>query len=211
MEEKSYRTVKGPAEGEFTERKSRFIGAIAPVKTEEEAQAFLQEVRARHREARHNCFAYVLRDNNTQRFSDDGEPQGTAGKPILEVLLREKLTDVAVVVTRYFGGVLLGTGGLYRAYSEGCRLAVEAAEKLMMHPATELLIPMDYAFYGKLQYLLPDYKTVILDTDFGEEVTQKLMIPTVRLPALLRDITEASAGSVHPEVTGERFWPFPET
>ena len=211
MEEKSYRTVKGPAEGEFTERKSRFIGAIAPVKTEEEAQAFLQEVRTRHREARHNCFAYVLRDNNIRRFSDDGEPQGTAGKPILEVLLREELTDVAVVVTRYFGGILLGTGGLYRAYTEGCRLAVEAAEKLMMHPAAELTIPMDYAFYGKLQYLLPDYKTVILDTDFGEEVTQKLMIPSVRLPALLRDITEASAGTVHPKVTGERFYPFPET
>lgn len=210
MASESYRTIKAPAEAEFIERKSRFIGAIAPVKTEEEAQEFLREVRTRHREATHNCFAYVLRENHLQRFSDDGEPQGTAGKPILEVLLRENLTDVVVVVTRYFGGILLGAGGLLRAYTEGCKIAVDAAETLIMHPATELLVPMDYSYYGKLQYLLPNYQTVILDTDFGEGVTQKLMIPTARLAALLHDITETSAATVTPEILGERFYPFPD-
>lgn len=105
----SYRTIAAPAEDEFIEKKSRFIGYIAPVTTEQEAAAFIESVRARHREARHNCYAYRLRQNNLARFSDDGEPSGTAGRPILEVLQREDLTDVCVVVTRYFGGILLGT------------------------------------------------------------------------------------------------------
>ena len=108
----SYRTIAAPAEDEFIEKKSRFIGYIAPVTTEQEAAAFIESVRTRHREARHNCYAYRLRQNNLARFSDDGEPSGTAGRPILEVLQREDLTDVCVVVTRYFGGIKLGAGGL---------------------------------------------------------------------------------------------------
>ena len=149
----SYRTIAAPAEDEFIEKKSRFIGYIAPVTTEQEAAAFIESVRARHREARHNCYAYRLRQNNLARFSDDGEPSGTAGRPILEVLQREDLTDVCVVVTRYFGGILLGTGGLARAYTQGCKIAVAAAGVLCMYPAVECTLSADYGFYGKLQNL----------------------------------------------------------
>ena len=210
METSGYRTPAAAVSAEFIERKSRFIGTILPVKTEEEALAALAGVRARYRDATHNCFAYVLRQNHLQRFSDDGEPQGTAGRPILEVLLREKLTDVCVVVTRYFGGILLGAGGLTRAYAAGCKCAVDAAEILDMRPATELRLTVDYSFYGKLQYLLPDYAALILDTEFGGEITQRLMLPSERLPALCKALEEASAGTVTPEITGERFYPFPE-
>lgn len=210
MAETSYRTIRAPASDEFTERKSRFIGYICPVTTEAEALAFLEEIRKKHRDATHNCYAYLLREGHLQRFSDDAEPSGTAGRPILEVLLREGLTDVCVVVTRYFGGILLGAGGLVRAYTQGCKCAVDAAEVLVMHPAAELTVTMDYAFYGKLQYLLPAYGTVILGTDFGENVTQRLMLKTEKLPAFCKAVEEASSAGVVPQVTGERFFPFPQ-
>ena len=143
MQAKSYRTVAAPAQDEFTEKKSRFIGFIAPVTTEQEAAEFVEEIRARHREARHHCYAYLLRQGNLSRFSDDGEPSGTAGRPILEVLQREELTDVCVVVVRYFGGILLGTGGLARAYPQVCNLAVAAAEILSPHPTLDSPRPAD--------------------------------------------------------------------
>lgn len=210
MAEISYRTIRAAASDEFTERKSRFIGYISPASTETEALAFLEEIRKKHRNATHNCYAYVLREGHLQRFSDDAEPSGTAGRPILEVLLREGLTDVCVVVTRYFGGILLGAGGLVRAYTQGCKCAVEAAEVLAMHAATELSVTMDYAFYGKLQYLLPNYGTIILDAAFGESITQRLMLKTERLPAFCKALEEASSAGVTPEFLGECYYPFPE-
>lgn len=206
----SYRTIAAPAEDEFVEKKSRFIGYIAPVCTEQEAAAFIETIRACHREARHNCYAYRLRQNNLARFSDDGEPSGTAGRPILEVLQREDLTDVCVVVTRYFGGILLGTGGLARAYTQGCKIAVAAAEVLAMHPAVECTITADYGFYGKLQNLLPQYGAVLLDTAFEGEVTVRFMLRQERLSPFARALEELSAGGLAPTLLSESYYPFPE-
>ena len=203
------RTAAAPAEYEFTLKKSRFIGYIAPVTTEQEAAAFIESVRTRHREARHNCYAYRLRQNNLARFSDDGEPSGTAGRPILEVLQREELTDVCVVVTRYFGGILLGTGGLARAYTQGCKMAVAAAEILPMHPAAECTLTADYGFYGKLQNLLPQYGAVTLDTAFEGDVTVRFMLRQEQLPPFAKALEEQSAGSLVPTVLAEKYYPFP--
>jgi len=127
-----YRTIKYEADDSFVERRSRFIGYAKPVTTNEEAVAFINEIKAKHWDATHNVYAYVLRDGQIRRYSDDGEPQGTAGIPVLDVLLKENLTDLVVVVTRYFGGVLLGAGGLVRAYSHGAKIAVVAAKMINM-------------------------------------------------------------------------------
>lgn len=205
-----YQTIRQRAEAEFTERRSRFIGTIAPVQSEAEAIAFLEEMRTRYRDATHNCYAYCLRQGNLQRFSDDGEPSGTAGRPILEVLHHSGLTDVCVVVTRYFGGVLLGTGGLARAYTEGCKIAVEAAEVLRMHPAVAVSLTVDYAFYGKLQNLLPAYGAVVTDTAFAESITQQFMLKAERLPALQKALEEASGGSISPTAGQQLYYPFPQ-
>lgn len=210
MPEHSYRTVAAPAQDEFIEKKSRFIGYIAPVATERQAADFIESVRACHREARHNCYAYRLRQNNLARFSDDGEPSGTAGRPILEVLQREDLTDVCVVVTRYFGGILLGTGGLARAYTQGCKIAVSAAEILCMHPAVECTLTVDYSFYGKLQNLLPQYGAVTLDTAFEGDIIVRFVLRQEQLRPFSRALEEASAGALVPTVLGEKYCPFPE-
>ena len=186
----SYRTIAAPAEDEFIEKKSRFIGYIAPVTTEQEAAAFIESVRARH--------------------PDDGEPSGTAGRPILEVLQREDLTDVCVVVTRYFGGILLGTGGLARAYTQGCKIAVAAAGVLCMYPAVECTLSADYGFYGKLQNLLPQYGAVLLDTAFEGEVTVRFMLRQEALSPFSKALEELSAGSLAPTVQSESYYPFPE-
>ncbi|MCI8652935.1 MAG: YigZ family protein [Angelakisella sp.] len=205
-----YRTVEAPAQDEFVEKKSRFIGHIAPVRTEEEAVAFLNSVRERHREATHNVYAYILRDNQLMRFSDDGEPQGTAGKPVLEVVLREGLVDVAVVVTRYFGGVLLGAGGLVRAYAQGAKTAVDAARVLNMQPAAVLELDMGYDFYGKATYILPGHEIQVLDSVFAEGVRLRLLCKAARLPAFTRELTELSSGTVAPLVLEEKFAHFPQ-
>ena len=125
-----YKTVKKGAYDEFVEKKSRFIGYVKPVTTEDEAIEFVNAVRKKHSDATHNCYAYIVRENNIMRYSDDGEPAGTAGMPILDVLRKEDLTDVCVVVTRYFGGTLLGTGGLVRAYTKGAQVGLDAAERI---------------------------------------------------------------------------------
>lgn len=205
-----YRTIEAPAQDEFVEKKSRFIGQIAPVSTEEEAVAFVNSIRERHREATHNVYAYVLRQNQLMRFSDDGEPQGTAGKPVLEVVLREKLVDVAVVVTRYFGGILLGAGGLVRAYAQGAKTAVDAARVLNMQPAAVLELDMGYDFYGKATYILPGHEVQVLDSVFAEGVRLRLLCKAARLPAFTRELTELSSGTVAPLVLEEKFAHFPE-
>jgi len=198
-----YVTIADYATDEFVERKSRFIGHIMPVKTEEEALGFLAKIRAENREARHNVFAYILRDLGIKRMSDDGEPQGTGGVPVLEVLEREGLTDVCVVVTRYFGGILLGTGGLVRAYSHGAKIAVDAARKMHMNPCTILTMQFGYDWYGKIGYILPQYNAQTLESDFGAEVSMKIMMTSDKVPAFLKDVQELSSAQVVPKIVEE--------
>ena len=205
-----YRTIEAPARDEFTERRSRFIGHIAPVATDEEAVAFVNAIREQHREATHNVYAYVLRQDQLTRFSDDGEPQGTAGKPVLEVVLREGLVDVAVVVTRYFGGILLGAGGLVRAYAQGAKTAIDAARVLNMQPAALVELDMGYDFYGKATYILPQYEVQVTDSRFEEGVRLQLLCKTSRLAALTHQLRELSSGTVAPVILDERFAHFPE-
>lgn len=205
-----YRTIEAPARDEFTERRSRFIGHIAPVGTDEEAVAFVNAIREQHREATHNVYAYVLRQDQLTRFSDDGEPQGTAGKPVLEVVLREGLVDVAVVVTRYFGGILLGAGGLVRAYAQGAKTAIDAARVLNMQPAALVELDMGYDFYGKATYILPQHEVQVTDSRFEEGVRLQLLCKTSRLTALTHQLRELSSGTVAPVILDERFAHFPE-
>ena len=205
-----YRTIEAPARDEFIERRSRFIGHIAPVATDEEAVAFVNAIREQHREATHNVYAYVLRQDQLTRFSDDGEPQGTAGKPVLEVVLREGLVDVAVVVTRYFGGILLGAGGLVRAYAQGAKTAIDAARVLNMQPAALVELDMGYDFYGKATYILPQYEVQVTDSRFEEGVRLQLLCKASRLAALTHQLRELSSGTVAPVILEERFAHFPE-
>lgn len=208
MAGEEYTTVAAPALGEFEEKRSRFIGEIAPASTPEEAAAFLDQVRARHREATHHCYAYLLR-GGACRFSDDGEPSGTAGRPMLEVLQREGVVDVVAVVTRYFGGTLLGAGGLVRAYAQGAKTALDAARRVVMRPAAVVALDADYHQYGKLTHLLPRHGVRVLDTQFGAGVTLTLLLPRERLEGLAREVGELSAGTVIPLVLEEKMAHFP--
>ena len=196
MAQKDYRTIKDFATDQFIERKSRFIGYIAPVSTEEEAQAFVARISKEHRDATHNVYAYVLRKDNISRCSDNGEPQGTAGVPTLDVLLKEGLTDVCCVVTRYFGGTLLGTGGLVRAYSHAAKIAVDAAQIMNMTTCATVMVECSYSFYGKLTYMLPDYNVLVKDTSFTDTVTLTLQMKESGRVAFEKALTEASNGQV---------------
>lgn len=191
-----YYTISAPAKDSFIEKRSEFIGHIAPVTTNDEAVDFINSIKAQHRKAKHNVYAYILRQDNISRYSDDGEPQGTGGMPVLEVLKKRGLTDVCVVVTRYFGGILLGGGGLVRAYSHAASLACNAADTMHMCLCHRLRITADYSLYGKISYLLPNYATVILDSDFGSEISIELLVLNEKLEALRADLIEASNGAV---------------
>lgn len=200
----SYRTILEYAQAEFTERKSRFIGHIAPCRSEDEAQGFLAQINRQHRDATHNVFAYRLR-SGAERCSDNGEPQGTAGLPTLDVIQREDIVDVCVVVTRYFGGILLGTGGLVRSYGHAAKLALDAAHVVTMCPCVIALVECDYSFYGKLSYYLSDSDILVKDTEFGAAVTMLLQMKKERFPGFRKELTELSNGQVAAELMEEKF------
>ena len=191
-----YKTVYEPAKDSFVERKSEFIGHIAPVKTNEQAVDFINSIKAQHRKARHNVYAYILRDGNITRYSDDGEPQGTGGVPVLDVLQKEGLCDVCVVVTRYFGGILLGGGGLVRAYSHACKLAVDAARIMIMRECSQITVKCDYSFYGKITYVLPDYDVKIKSENFADDVEVTLFVKSELADALKEKLTDLSNGKI---------------
>ncbi len=191
-----YTTLAGYGEDEFVEKRSRFIGYAAPAATEEEATAFIASIRERHREASHNVYAYVLRDRQIKRYSDDGEPQGTAGLPVLDVLQKAGIVDAVVVVTRYFGGTLLGAGGLVRAYTQGAAIGVQAARPKVMSPCTILEMDIDYAQYGKITYILPKYHTVTLNADFGVAVKLRVLIKDRFLAGFQKELTELTSATV---------------
>jgi len=208
MVEKSYFVPAGRCRTEFTERKSRFITTIALVKTVEEAEAFIAEIKAEFPDATHNCAAYRIRDPLVERFFDDGEPGGTAGMPMLDVLKKQELFDVAVVVTRYFGGILLGAGGLVRAYSRGAADGVAAAGTAMMEMGTQLKISCAYSLYDRLQRMSELQRAEILDTAFGADVTVEVMLRSAEVEPLTKALADLSAGTATLTVTDERFHPF---
>lgn len=203
-----YRTVKEFNNDEYIVKRSRFIGYAKPVRTVDEANAFIAEIKSKHWDATHNVYAYILRDGGIKRYSDDGEPQGTAGVPVLDVLEKEGLTDTAVVVTRYFGGVLLGGGGLVRAYSHSAKIAVESAKIITMALCLDLEINCDYTFYGKLGAFLAGEGAVILNTQFTDEVKVIFRIKSEFQDQINKKITELSFGKITPRVIAENFCEF---
>lgn len=192
----NYFTVSEVAKASFIEKKSEFIGCISPVKTNDEAVEFINSVKAQHRKARHNVYAYILRNDNISRYSDDGEPQGTAGVPVLEVLRKRELTDVCIVVTRYFGGILLGGGGLVRAYSHTALLACDSAHIMNMCLCRKLKISADYNMYGKVSYILPSFDAVTLSSDFGTGVEIEVIVTEEKCRPLKKELAEVTNGCV---------------
>jgi len=203
-----YLVPSGYGEDEFTEKKSRFIGRVWCVETEEEALARIQEMKKQHYDASHNCWAYVIRDGG-MRFSDDGEPGGTAGNPMMQVLQREELYNVVCVVTRYFGGVLLGAGGLVRAYTKGAKLAIDAAGKSMKRVWSVLYVPCPYSFYERVKLEVEAFGGIIRDTQFGAEVELEILVAEADVPAFLERLTDMSAGTVEGMETAREYRAFP--
>lgn len=200
MTANGYRVVYEGGEGEIVEKKSRFIATVRPIETEEEAVAFVNEMKKKYWDARHNCSAFVIGSRQeVTRCSDDGEPAQTAGRPMLDVLLREGITNVAVVVTRYFGGVLLGTGGLVRAYQSATQAGLAASKIIEKRQGKKLIIHTDYNGLGKLQYLFGQQKTAILDTEYAADVVLTILVPVEQKDFLYKEITEQTNGTAQME------------
>ena len=195
-------------EDEFIEKKSRFIGRLWPVETEAEALEKIQEMKKQHYDATHNCWAYIIH-GGAVRFSDDGEPGGTAGMPMLQVLQREGLNNCVCVVTRYFGGVLLGAGGLVRAYTKGAKIAVDAAGKSMKRVWTVLYVPCPYTYYERVKLLVAECEGIIRTTDFGAEVELELLFAENMTDTFLEKLTDMTAGTVEGMETGKEYRAFP--
>ncbi len=210
MAENAYLTIGAGAQAEYVDNRSRFIAAVEPVTDEAAAQAFIAARKKQYWDARHNVYAYVLR-SGISRFSDDGEPQGTAGLPTLEVLQKRGLTDCVVVVTRYFGGILLGTGGLVRAYSQSTALAIDAARVGECRPCVVGTIVCDYAQYGRVAPLVAAFGGEVTDTAFAEGVTLSVLLLCDRCDAFCHELTEVSAGALSFCQTGEIFKFFEKT
>ena len=206
MEE--YLVPTGYGEDEFVEKKSRFIGRVWPVETEEEALAKIAEMKKQHYDATHNCWAYVLK-SGAMRFSDDGEPGGTAGNPMMQVLQKENLFNVVCVVTRYFGGVLLGAGGLVRAYTKGAKIAIDAAGKSMKRVWSVLYIPCPYTFYERVKLETEAFGGLIRDTQFGAEVELEILVAQPQAQAFLDKILDMTSGTVEGMETGQEYRAFP--
>ena len=202
---REYLTPAGYGGGEYVEKRSRFIGQLWPVETEAEAQAHIAAVRKEHYDARHTCFAYSIREGGVVRYGDDGEPQGTAGQPILAVLSGAGLENVCCTVTRYFGGVLLGTGGLVRAYTAAAKAALSDAGIARMALWQCVRLRCAYGQFEPVKRLLESWDAVVEDTDFGAEVTFSALILAEKAADFAQALRELSAGSIAPELTGERF------
>ena len=203
-----YLVPTGYGEDEFIEKKSRFIGRCWLVETEEEALARIQEMKKQHYDATHNCWAYIIKDG-PMRFSDDGEPGGTAGNPMMQVLQREQLYNVVCVVTRYFGGILLGDGGLVRAYTKGAKIAIDAAGKSMKRVWSVLYVPCPYTFYERVKLEVAAFEGIIRDTQFGAEVELEILIAEPKRDAFLEKLTDMTAATVEGMEVGQEYRAFP--
>ena len=204
-----YITLKKEASAEFVDRRSRFIARVSPVQTEEEALAFLNNIRQDH-SATHHVFAYRLRDRNFARYNDDGEPSGTAGLPVLDVLERGDITDAIIVVSRWFGGTLLGTGGLVRAYSTAAKLGVEAAGIVEMGLAGLYTLRVSYGDYDKVMRLARDTDVAVSDSQFEEEVTLSLIATDQAAEAFSDKLRELTRGSKDIELISKQYYPLKE-
>ena len=198
----------GYGEDEFVEKKSRFIGRVWLVETEAEALERIAQMKKQHYDATHNCWAYVIRDGAV-RFSDDGEPGGTAGMPMVQVLQREGLYNIVCVVTRYFGGTLLGAGGLVRAYTKGAKIAVDAAGKSMKRVWSVVYLPCPYTFYERVKLEVEAFGGIIRDTQFGAEVELELLLAQAQAQPFLDRIIDMTSGTVEGLITGQEYRAFP--
>ena len=203
-----YLVPTGFGEDEFVEKKSRFIGRVWPVETEEEALEHIAQMKKQHYDATHNCWAYVIKDGAV-RFSDDGEPGGTAGMPMVQVLQKEQVYNIVCVVTRYFGGTLLGAGGLVRAYTKGAKIALDAAGRSMKRVWSVIYLPCPYNYYERIKLEVEAFEGVIRDTQFGAEVELEILIAEGKAQAFLDRIVDMSAGTVEGMQTGQEYRAFP--
>lgn len=192
----SYKTIKAQAVAEIVEKRSRFIADVKPIETESEALAFLEEIKKKYWDARHHVFAYVLEDNNVQRYSDDGEPAGTAGLPILDFIKKEGISNLIVVVTRYFGGILLGTGGLVHAYTASAKAGVEAAQPIEMKLCCEMTVECDYSLLGKVQSEALGRGYVISGTEYAENVKVSVLVPVSETSGFEENMIDKTNGRV---------------
>lgn len=195
----------GTSETEFTEKRSRFIGHVWRVDSEQEARARIEEMRKKHYDARHNCWCYRLRDGGTERYSDDGEPQGTAGQPMLNVFQREGVENVCCVVTRYFGGILLGAGGLTRAYGRAAKDALDAAGISVVRRWVQAVLTIPYPLFERIKLELEQAEGRLEGAEYAAAVTLQVLLPDDKLDSFTASIIELTAGSVAPEAVGEVF------
>lgn len=201
----TYLVPAGFGEAEFTEKHSRFIGRVWRTDSEQEALDRIREMREKHRDATHNVYAYIIRDNNITRYSDDGEPSGTSGMPTLNVFASDEIQNVCCVVTRYFGGTLLGAGGLVRAYSKAAKLALDAAGVSQMAQWRGFLISSDYGFYERAKRILEEYAAVIENSDFGTDVAIEALVREDRAEEFKAKLIDASNGKALCEDIGSQF------
>ncbi len=198
----SYRTVDSDAQAEICEKRSRFIAAVRPVQTEEEAIEFLEKIKKEHWGARHNVYAYVISENNLQRYSDDGEPAGTAGLPVLDCIRKEGLCNIAVVVTRYFGGILLGTGGLVRAYSAAAKAGIETACPVNMVLCRSISISCGYSLLGKVKSEIYRLDASVENISYSEQITITAAVPVREAEDFAAAIIDKTNGSAEIEFLG---------
>lgn len=199
-----YLVPRGVGQAEYIEKKSRFLGGVYPVTSEQEAKEILERVRRQHYDARHNCWCYILKSGQ-KRYSDDGEPQGTAGQPMLNVFERERVVDVLCVVTRYFGGILLGAGGLCRAYTKAAKDALDAAGISKMQPWLRQQITVSYALFERAKLLIAAQEGAVEDAQYGADILITYRIPEGADERLRTALREASSGSVVPSLLEEIF------
>ena len=194
-------------EDKFEEKRSKFTGRLWHVETAEEAVAKIKEMRETYWDATHNCYAYILREGNVMRYSDDGEPQGTAGQPMLNVFQRENVENVVCIVTRYFGGILLGAGGLTRAYAKAAKDALDNAGKARMQPFSVLLLECPYPMFERIKLLIEGHEGRIESSDYGAAVTLTFLLPVQKTADFSAALTELSGGQMSAEEVEQRFLP----
>ena len=202
----SYRIPTKSGASEYVDKRSRFLGLVRPVGSEDEARTIIAACKKQYHDARHNCWCYLLRDG-TERYSDDGEPQGTAGQPMLNVFQRENVENVVCIVTRYFGGILLGAGGLTRAYAKAAKDALDNAGKARMQPFSVLLLECPYPMFERIKLLIEGHEGKIESSDYGAAVTLTFLLPVQRTADFSAALTELSGGQMSAEEVEQRFLP----